>query len=442
MAHQATTPIERVLKPFQAFLQREASGGIVLLAATLISFAVVNSPGGQSFQAFWDQPLGVTFRDWSMSESLRNWVNDGLMAIFFFVIGLEIKRETLVGELATVRQTILPLVAAVGGMVVPSLIYLALNPSYPNRAGWGIPMATDIAFSLGILALLGSRVPVGLKVFLTALAIVDDIGAVLVIAIFYGKGLHHDSLLWAAGIYGFMWCANALGVRRMAFYGLSSVLLWYFVHHSGIHATVAGVLAAMTVPAQSRMNAPQFSGATRSLLDEFDQAADNDSETMLSDEQISVVERIERRVERVNTPLQMAIHVMHPWAAYVIMPIFALANAGVALNAPIEVGSVGLGIFFGLALGKPLGIAGFSLLATRFGIATLPTGVTPRHIVGAGVLAGVGFTMSLFIATLAFPSAALLEQSKIAILGASLAAGVAGYAILARLSNNSMEASA
>lgn len=388
----------RITRAFREFVQNQAAGGIILILFTVLALAWANSPWYQSYTDLFGTYLTVGLGDWEISKPLLLWINDGLMAIFFFLVGLEIKREVLVGELASVRRAMLPVSAAVGGMAIPALIYLIFNAGSDGARGWGIPMATDIAFALGVLALLGSRAPITLKIFLTAVAIVDDIGAVLVIALFYTDEVAVMSLLVGAGFLAALIGANRLGVQRGPVYVLLGLGLWVAVLQSGVHATVAGVLLAMTIPARAWSRGP---------------AGD------LHDEHESLLLRLE--------------HGLQPWVAFAIIPLFAIANAGVRVEGDFAgqlSDPIALGIILGLLIGKQIGVTGFAWLSVRTGIAALPPGISWRQIHGVSSLAAMGFTMSLFIATLAFGDPAVLDTAKIAILVASLAAGVLGWSLL------------
>jgi NhaA family Na+:H+ antiporter len=435
--HWSATPIARVLGPMQAFISREASSGIILLSMTIVALALANSPLSAGYLALLDTHLRIAVGPFAIDESLLHWINDGLMAIFFFLVGLEIKREVIVGELAHPRAAALPIVAAVGGVLAPAAIYLALNAGGPGVHGWGVPMATDIAFALGCLALLGDRIPFGLKIFLTAVAIVDDLIAVLVIALFYSGGLNITALVLALGLLALLVLANLWGIRSTLVYAGLGVLIWLAVLQSGVHATIAGVLIALTVPARYRIDAPTFLERARGLLDTFEQSMQEPSRMLTDAVQQHTVIELEQTCEQVQAPLQKLEHALQGWVALVIMPIFALANAGVPL-APRSLSgeslTVVLGIVLGLVLGKPIGLLGASWLATRAGIAELPHGVGWRHMAGAGVLAGIGFTMSLFISTLAFAQPEILATAKLGILIGSLIAGSAGLLLLRRMS--------
>jgi NhaA family Na+:H+ antiporter len=425
-------PIERLIKPFALFAKQASAGGIVLLACAVVALLWANSPLSEYYFRLWSIPVEVRFGNLvDIDKPLLLWINDSLMAVFFFLVGMEIKRELLVGELRSPRKAMLPMAAAVGGMVVPALIYASLNWGTPEIRGWGIPMATDIAFALGALALLGTRAPLALKVFLTALAIVDDLGAVLVIALFYTENLKVNALLYSLLFWGAMIAMNRLGVRSGLAYFLMSVGMWYFMLKSGVHATVAGVLGAFAIPVRSRIDPELFIVRVREYLNQFDQPI-TERTIILSPEQQSAVEAIEREALRVQSPLQRLEHRLHYFVAFFVMPIFALANAGVTLG-----GEDGLnwtsrviwGVALGLLIGKPLGIALFSWLAVRLGLAQLPQGINFVHIVGVGFLGGIGFTMALFIAGLAFRGDEL-NYAKLGILAGSALAGAIGFMML------------
>jgi Na+:H+ antiporter, NhaA family len=428
----ATPIVVRVLRPFQRFAHTESAGGVVLLVCAALALAWANSPWGESYFHLWETRIGVRIAGRALDLTLHHWINDGLMAVFFFVVGLEIKREMLVGELSSPRQAALPIAGALGGMLVPALLYAAINVGGPGSAGWGIPMATDIAFALGVLALLGPRVPVVLKVFLTALAIADDIGAVLVIALFYTSELAGSALLFGGGILAALIALNVLGVRRPAAYLILGALLWLAFLHSGVHATVAGVVLAMTIPSRTRVHEAEFLAVARDAINEFD-AACQPGETVLTNRaQQEAVEALEHVSEGVQSPLFTMERKLHGAVAFLIMPLFALSNAGVALGGVLEALSLSVtsGVVLGLVLGKPIGITLFSWLAVRLGLATLPAQTSWRALHGVSWLGGIGFTMSLFIAGLAFADPALLDSAKVGILGASLVAGLAGWGML------------
>jgi NhaA family Na+:H+ antiporter len=439
------TPIVTLVRPFQEFAARETSGGTLLLACTLLALLWSNSPWAQSYTALWHTQLTIGLANFNLSEDLHFWVNDALMAVFFFVVGLEIKRELLAGELASPRRAALPILAALGGVVVPALFYTALNANRMGARGWGIPMATDLAFAISIMALLGNRVPRGLKVFLTALAIVDDIAAVLVIAVFYTAELAWGALGVAALCLLVALAANRLGVRHPLPYALIGAVLWITVLKSGIHATIAGVLLAFLIPSRTAVNQRDFLHQGRAALDHFDRAAQTEPFDILSDiEQQIAVEALENACEKVQPPLHRLEHTLHPWVTFLIMPLFALANAGVSLSGDLGkliAQPIALGVVLGLVLGKPIGVILASWLAVRFGLASLPENVLWKHIHGAGWLAGIGFTMSLFMAELAFTDDAHLTAAKLGVLIASVCAGIVGSAILVRIPQKSLSPS-
>ena len=432
------TLVRRLVTPFGEFFRAESASGIVLLACAAIALIWANSPWGESYFELWHTHLVVGGGPIMLDYTLHHWINDGLMAVFFFMVGLEIKREVLVGELASPKQAALPIAAALGGMVVPAGIYVLFNAGTPELRGWGVPMATDIAFALGVLALLGSRAPTGLKIFLAALAIVDDLGAVLVIALFYSEGIDWNMLLYGGLTLIVLFGANRGGVRRPSVYAILGVVLWYFFLKSGVHATIAGVLLALTIPARTKINVTEFVSGARAYLEQFEaDGVRKDPAAPLTVRQESALERLEEAAESVQSPLLSIEHALVPWVAFGIMPLFALANAGVALE-PEVVGNVAspvvLGIAVGLLVGKPIGIALFAWAAVKLGLAGLPAGVRGAHLVGVGFLGGIGFTMSLFIANLAFGDTTL-ELSKVGVLGASTLAGIIGYVILRRRGN-------
>ena len=430
---QNKTPIEKLTYPIQEFLHQEASGGILLIIATVIALAWANSPFAESYHHLWHTYLSIDLGGIGLKYSLHHWINDGLMVIFFFVVGLEIKRELLVGELSSVKKAALPIAAALGGMIFPALIYTIFNLGTEGASGWGIPMATDIAFVVGILALLGKRVPLALKIFILALAIVDDLGAVLVIAIFYTSNISFTSLLIAGGFLVLLIAMNRMGVRNLLIYTLVGVGLWLAFLKSGVHATVAGVLLAFTIPVSSRINTKKFKNETESLLKDFDNAGEHGDNVLTNSDRLSIIDQIENNCEKILTPLQRFEHGLHPWVSFFIMPVFALANAGVTIGSGLTSAithPVSIGIILGLFLGKQIGIFSFSYLAVKLKLASEPEGVSWKKIYAASVLAGIGFTMSLFIANLAFNSPELLNISKVGILAGSLLSGVVGFIIL------------
>jgi NhaA family Na+:H+ antiporter len=426
--------IDTVLKPIQRFLRNESTAGILLLVSALIAVLWANSPWSDSYMHLWENEVSLQVGSYEIGNTLHHWINDGLMAMFFFVVGLELKREIMAGELSDIRKAMLPLSAAVGGMIVPAVIYILFNTSGERNDGWGIPMATDIAFALGVMSLLGKRVPLTLKVFLTALAIADDLGAVLVIAFFYTSDISLLSLGIGALFIAILIGANYIGVRSTLFYGLVGIGgVWLAFLLSGVHATIAGVLAAVAIPARTKINEPQFINVLEKEIEEFHEIPPNDL-TLLEPAQYKVIENIHSLTKAAGTPLQRLESQLHPWVSFIVMPLFALANAGVVLHGD-RIGemfsnTITLGVLAGLSVGKFLGVVGFCWAATKFGIATLPEGINWRQIAGVGCLAGVGFTMSLFITTLAFEDAAFVDNAKLGIFAASIISGVAGYIVL------------
>ncbi len=430
------TPIDIwVTDPLTSFLGRQTTSGVVLFVAALVALVLANSPFADAYHHLWHNEFSVGFNDFLISKTLHHWINDGLMAVFFFVIGLELKREIMAGELRNPRDALLPIAAGVGGMVVPALIYLAFNPSGDASDGWGIPMATDIAFALGIISLLGNRVPLSLKVFLTALAIADDLGAVLVIAVFYTSHIDLINLAAGAGFMILLVTSNLLGVRNILWYGLLGIGgLWLAFLLSGVHATIAAVLAAFTIPANVKISDKGFVSRIKALGDRFEAAKSNDV-TLVTDEQLHILEDIRAVAREALTPLQRLEHAMHPFVAFVVMPVFALANAGISFPADILdqlIRPVTLGVASGLLGGKVLGIMGMCYILIHFQWASFPEQTGWRHLFGAAMLASVGFTMSLFVTGLAFSDEALILQAKLGILMASLVGGAAGYYLLRR----------
>ena len=426
-------PVEKIVRPFQEFTEKESSSGILLIATAIVALVWANSPWGNSYTELWATKLSIGLGSFSLEEDLTHWINDGLMAVFFLVVGLEIKREILVGELSSPRRAALPIAAAIGGAMLPAAIYVAINFGTEGVSGWGIPMATDIAFALGVLALLGERVPVGLKVFLTALAIVDDIVAVLIIAFFYTSSVSWSALIVGAGFLIALLAANLAGVGKPLVYGLLGIGLWLCFLKSGVHATIAGVLLAMTVPASSFTDTREFLRRSRSLLDHFEEAGQRGDSVLCNEERQGALHALNSANEDVEPPLQEMEHSLHPWVVFAVMPLFALANAGVVLGEDFTamlLNPVSLGIVVGLIIGKQLGITLFAWLSAKSGIAEMPQGVRWTHIYGAGWLAGIGFTMSLFISDLAFTDSPLLDVAKLGILVASLIAGIAGWLII------------
>jgi len=424
--------VVRTIQPtiFQRFFRTETAGGSVLLLFGIAALVLANSPLAEAYQRLWQIRLTFGTTEHSLSLTLHQWINDGLMPVFFLLVGLEIKRELIVGELASVRKAALPIAGAIGGMIVPATVYWMCNMSGQNARGWGIPMATDIAFALGALALIAPHAPAGARLFLAALAIVDDMGAVLVIAIFYSHALAWNALIVAALIVSLLIGLNAMGVRRLWPYLLGGIALWYFVHESGVHATVAGVALAFTIPTHTRINAVEFSRKARGFLARFDRTESGDSLVLTSKGQQEAVFAIEHASKAVTAPILRLEHALHNFSAFVVMPLFAFANAGVRIGGPFRHAEVAIGVLLGLVIGKPLGITAVALGAVKSGIAQLPRGLGWASLLGYACLAGIGFTMSLFIAMLAFDESGPVNAAKSGILAGSLLAGIAGAIVL------------
>lgn len=421
----------RLLSPFEEFIHRQTTSGILLMGAAVLALILANSVFAEDYQHLIHTLAGFQVGAFSLQMSMHHWVNDALMALFFFVVGMELKREILVGELADIRKSALPIIAAIGGMVVPALIYFAFNSEGDASRGWGVPMATDIAFAVGALALLASRVPKALVTFLVALAIVDDLGAVLVIAVFYTQDLAPFWLGVAALLVATLILFNFAGVRKVIPYFCVAILLWYAMLQSGVHATLAGVLGAFTVPARPKYNPDLFSRYVRDLMSRFD-ASYKPGENIMTNEKLeTVVQALEDGVKGVQTPLQSLERDWHLPVAFLVIPIFALFNAGIPLDLSTMAESlthpITLGVMLGLLLGKFIGITGACWLALKLGIAVLPTGTRFTQIAGVSVLGGIGFTMSIFISELGFSNHPdYLILAKTGILTASLCAGIIG----------------
>ena len=419
---------------FEWFVHSEVTGSILLLACTLVALVWANSPWADSYVDLFHTYVGVSWGDAAFKLSLHHWINDGLMVVFFFVVGLEIKREMVVGELSSFNKAALPVAAAIGGMVVPAVLFFALNSGSEGARGWGIPMATDIAFALGVLAIFGTRAPLGLKVFLTALAIADDLGAVAVIAIFYTEKINVLPLAIAAVLLTLLFAAVQARMRRGILY-LLIIGVWLAVFSSGVHATVAGILMALIIPVKPRVDPHRFIDETEERLDRIKQMELSENSLISDHEQLDIVESIHSRAEDALPEGLVLEHYLHPIQVWLILPLFALANAGVAIGGDLMAvlaNPLSLGVIVGLVIGKPVGIGLLSWLAVKSGRGALPEGVTWAQIVGAGCLAGIGFTMSLFISDLAFADETLIATAKIGILAASLTSGVLGFIILSR----------
>jgi len=418
---------------FSWLTHSQVAGSMLLLACTIVALVWANSPWAGVYDDILHTYAGVSWGDAAFKLSLLHWVNDGLMVLFFFVVGLEIKREVVVGRLSDGRKAILPVAAAAGGMIVPAILYALFNVGGEGAAGWGIPMATDIAFALGILALFGSRAPIGLKVFLTALAIADDLGAVLVIAIFYTEKIHFSALVVAGVLLALLAGLNVIRSKRLGFYQVLILGIWVAVFASGVHATVAGILVAFMMPIKGRVDPKRFFEITDTRLAEL-KASGLSQVSMLDDgKQMEALIEIDRAVEDMRPAGLSLEQYLHPVQALLVLPIFALANAGVPLGEGVFqslANPISIGIIVGLFVGKQLGITAFSWLAIKSGRAVLPEGVTWAQLWGAGCLAGVGFTMSLFVTELAFNDPSIIGSAKVGILAASLLSGIVGYIVL------------
>lgn len=421
--------------PIKLFMGREKSGGIVLILSVTLAMLLANSNIAESYFHFFEQEVGfIVNGEPYLNYSLHHWINDGLMAMFFFVVGLELKREFIGGELADIRNTILPIGAAIGGMIVPALIFLSLNIGTPQTMGWGIPMATDIAFALGVVYLLGDKVPASAKLFLTTLAIVDDLGAVLVIAFFYTSELSIASLLFGLCFLAVMFIGNRLGIKSLFFYAVLGIGgVWVTFLLSGIHATIAAVLAAFMIPADAKINESVYLKRMKKLTRRFEKEEPNEVRT-LEEGQVDVLTHIQHDTEIAIPLLQQLEHKMSPIVTFLIMPIFAIANAGISFTdlslSDIFSTHVALGVTLGLLLGKPIGIIGATFLMVKMRWATLPSAITRRTLLGLGMLASIGFTMSMFISTLAFTNELLMTQAKLGIFLASILGGIGGYVLL------------
>ena len=414
------------------FINEEAYGGVLLIIATIIALIWANSAFYDSYHYIWHEyKVGFVWGNIDMVASLHHWINDGLMALFFFVVGLEIKREVMGGELSSLKKASLPIAAAIGGMILPATFYAIAVINYPEYInGWGIPMATDIAFALGLLAMLGNRVPLNLKIFLTALAIADDLGAVLVIAIFYTESIDYNELLYAGICLVILIAANFSGIRRTIFYAIIGFAgVWIAFIYSGVHATIAGVLIALTIPARTKIGEAAYIDKLTNYLNKFKLEKPDDKSTLLTKEQVHVISEIQDLNKEAHTPLQKLEHSLHPVTAYFILPVFALSNAGVHIDGKVIdmlVHPISIGIICGLILGKFIGISLFSRLVVKFKFATLPEGVTWNQIYGVAFLAGIGFTMSMFISDLAFKDESFKQIAKVGIMTASLLSAIIG----------------
>lgn len=422
---------ERLMRPIQDFIKAETSGGILLMFSAIAALALANSALASAYNGFWHTKLTISLGSFHLTKPLILWLDEGLMSLFFLVVGLEIKREIIEGELASIKHAALPIAGAIGGMAVPAIIYALINAGGAGAGGWGIPMATDIAFSLGVLALLGRRVPLALKTFVVALAIVDDIGAVLVIAFFYTSKISLEALLASAIIVAALVIVNKLGIRNPVAYFLLGALLWLALLKSGVHATLAGIILALFIPAASQINTADFIYSKQSLLEKLKPSIM--SKSLSHDEFKNTMYELNKLNNNFEAPMNRLERIMLPWVTFAIIPLFALANAGIdvkgSLNDSIS-SPVTIGILLGLLAGKQLGITGFVWLAVKTGLCKLPDKISWKHIYGASWLCGIGFTMSIFMTNLSFNTNLLLTEAKIGVLMASLVAGFGGWLIL------------
>ena len=421
----------KITTPFEDFIHAQTTTGLVLIFMTVLALILANTPLSEGYAHFFHTKVDLTIGSWQLSHSIHHWINDGLMAIFFFIIGLEIKREILVGELSNIKVAILPILAAIGGMVFPALIYSWINAGDVGATGWGIPMATDIAFAISVLVLLGKRVPTTLVTFLVALAIVDDLGAVLVIAIFYTDQIYMLPLALSGISFLILIGFNRVGIHMILPYFIVGLLMWFFMLESGVHATIAGVIAAMAIPSKPKYPPANFTKNTKILLDDYDKYPVT-QDHRLHEKQKAILQNIKDKIDAVGTPSARLEHDLHLFVALVIIPLFALANAGIAIDfssiGTIIMEPVSLGIISGLILGKVFGIFGVAWLAIKLKIAKLPEESSMSQIFGVSFLGGIGFTMSIFVADLAFlDRPELIFQAKVGILSASLFAGLFGF---------------
>ena len=432
----STLVADYIVRPAESFFKKEASSSLLLLLASFMAVAWANSALAPFYHDLLHTHLTLELGEYKITKSLLHWINDGLMTYFIFIVGLEIKREIMVGELSNPKSALLPVVAAFGGMLVPGAIYFAINRGTPSASGWGIPMATDIAFALGAIAVFGRKLPVGLRVFLSAFAIADDLGAVAVIAVFYTKEIIWSYLIICLFFVAGLAVANLLWIRWTLLYALLGLGIWVAVLGSGVHPTVAGFVVAMFIPARGKYDTDRFVKKVKEIVDEFQCEEQSCGYSILLDRgHLNAVHALEMACHEVETPLQRLEHSLHPWIAFVLLPLFAFANAGLSLKG-IDLTSImhqplTLGITLGLFLGKPVGITLFSLLAVKTGIAVLPAGVRWSHILGAGLLGGIGFTMSLFVSGLSFSTPELLNYAKLGILLGSILSALAGLTFLA-----------
>lgn len=421
--------IKIIKEPINQFIRLETSSSIILFSVTIISLILANSPLSADFLGFWKKYITFSLPGFELSKPIYKWINDGLMAIFFFLIGLEIKREILTGELSHIKKASLPMFAAVGGMIIPAVMFTILNTGNAGGEGWGIPMAADIAFSLGILTLLGNRVPSGMKVFLMAFAIIDDLGAVLVIAFFYSSNLIWTNIFIGLGIVAALMVLSRLNYYSKYIFFIAGVIVWVLFLKSGIHATIAGVLLALTIPLRRKTDTRSFYERGKQLLDDFLQECNiNEQKTVLTKKQLHAIDDLQELTENTTSPLQHLEHALHGWVSYIIMPIFALANAGVIFSFGGDSNvSLSVNIALSMVVGNVIGIFSSSWIAIKLNIAELPKNVNFKQLAGVSFLGGLGFTMSLFINSLAYKDAALVDSAKMGILFGSMIAGLLGY---------------
>ena len=430
---------DQILKPAQQFFNKEASSSILLIAATIIALVWINSDIGETYHGFWHTKISFTFAYLHIRKTLLHWVNDGLMSLFFFTVGLEIKREILVGELATPKKALLPVIAALGGMIVPGLIYVAFNIGSPTIHGWGIPVATDIAFALGAVAVFGRRLPVGLRIFLAAFAIADDLGAVVIIAIFYTKEIVWSNLIISLFLTFGLAVANFFWIRQTLIYAILGLAVWFFVLGSGVHPTIAGVVVSLFVPARGRYDTDNFLQNVKNITEKFEcEEQSCGYSILLNQEHLYAVQALELACHDVETPLQRLMHALHPWVAFLILPLFAMGNTGLIFKGIVFSETISnpavLGIIFGLVFGKPIGVMLFSYLSVKTGLASLPQEVRWSHIFVGAMLGGIGFTMSLFLSELSFSDPIILDYARIAILAGSILSAAIGMSYLGFIS--------
>lgn len=428
------TPVDKwIINPIQRFINSSSTSGIVLFSSAFLAIILSNSPWSHEFHEIWELEFSIGFNGHYINKTLHHWINDGLMAVFFFVVGLELKREIVAGELRNPKNAILPIAAAIGGMILPAIIYLIFNPSGSTADGWGIPMATDIAFALGVLYLLGNKVPLSLKIFLTVLAIVDDIGAVLVIAFFYTSDINFVSLATGGIFMLILIFSNLIGIRNTVYYAIIGIGgLWLAFLMSGVHATIAAVLAAMTIPVNVKIAEKEYTKRIKNLIFKFEEEEPNNNPAV-TPSQLHIIQDIRDYSKSALTPLQRLELRMYPIVAFVIMPIFALSNAGIVFSSNSLnhiISPVFLGVFLGLLVGKVLGVYGLISILLKFKWVTLPNGMNKVHLLGVGFLAAIGFTMSLFIGGLAFIDKLYIEEAKMGVLFASVIASFVGFFII------------